>query len=132
MMPGKQRWRRFSGVCRIANNLTPERFEHLVHQVTRDTQVAREVETRGGAVEEERSLGNMKFIRKLFKLQMVKENILQSCVGRLLKYLEAFPALDVEYAKMQMDRYFSYMNYSVKKKCTSMRVWFPPTELMGH
>lgn len=62
---------------------------------------------------------------------MIKENVLHRCVGRLLKYRnEAFPALDVEYAKMQMDRYFSYVNHIMKKKNTLMRVWLLPTELI--
>lgn len=120
MMLGKLRWRRFSGVCSIPNNLTSERFEHLEHQVTQlasDTEEKLNVfieliddkvlsqrgeryvtfhrlllrkcerkiqndQHRGherSKLDEERSLGNMKFIRKLFKLQMIKENIVQFC-----------------------------------------------------
>ncbi|XP_048581681.1 eukaryotic translation initiation factor 4 gamma 1-like isoform X2 [Nematostella vectensis] len=84
-----------------------------------------------------RTLGNIRFIGELFKLKILTENIMHTCVMKLIKSmdeesLECFckllstigKDLDHEVAKPRMDQYFSQMDKIIASKKTSSRVRF--------
>ncbi|KAG7325353.1 hypothetical protein KOW79_011669 [Hemibagrus wyckioides] len=83
-----------------------------------------------------RSLGNIKFIGELFKLKMVKEQIMHVCIVKLLKNHEESlevlcrllstigKNLDLEESKPCMDQYFQQMEQIVKERKTSSRIRF--------
>nr|XP_057923683.1 eukaryotic translation initiation factor 4 gamma 1a isoform X2 [Doryrhamphus excisus] len=84
-----------------------------------------------------RSLGNIKFIGELFKLNMLTEAIMHDCVVKLLKNhdeesLECLcrllstigKDLDFEKAKPRMDQYFNQMDKIIKERKTSSRIRF--------
>ncbi|KAG7314684.1 hypothetical protein KOW79_021987 [Hemibagrus wyckioides] len=84
-----------------------------------------------------RSLGNIRFIGELFKLKMMKEQIMHVCIVKLLKNhndesLEVLcrllstigKSLDLEKSKPCMDQYFQQMEQIVKERKTSSRIRF--------
>ena len=84
-----------------------------------------------------RSLGNIRFIGELFKLQILAEKIMHDCVARLLKSndeenLECLCRLmttigkDIDHPKnkQRVDAYFIQLDKIVKAKSTSSRVRF--------
>jgi translation initiation factor 4G len=84
-----------------------------------------------------RSLGNIRFIGELFKLQMLTEPIMHQCVLKLLKSADEDSyeclcrllstigkELDHEKAKNRIDQYFVQIDKIIKLKRTSSRVRF--------
>ncbi|XP_013390980.1 eukaryotic translation initiation factor 4 gamma 1 isoform X3 [Lingula anatina] len=84
-----------------------------------------------------RSLGNIKFIGELFKLEMLTEAIMHNCLFKLLKAgdeesIECLCRLmstvgkliDHPKAKPKVDQYFNRMNQIVQQRKTSSRVRF--------
>uniref|UniRef100_A0AAY4AG58 W2 domain-containing protein n=1 Tax=Denticeps clupeoides TaxID=299321 RepID=A0AAY4AG58_9TELE len=86
---------------------------------------------------QQRSLGNIKLIGELFKLQMLAEPIMHDCIVKLLKKhdeesLECLCCLlstigkdmDFEKVKPRMDQYFNQMEKIIKERKTSSRICF--------
>lgn len=84
-----------------------------------------------------RSLGNIRFIGELYKLQMLTETIMHQCILKLLKSADADSYeclcrllstigkdIDHEKAKLRMDQYFQQIDKIIKQKRTSSRVRF--------
>uniref|UniRef100_A0A8C5DFD8 MIF4G domain-containing protein n=1 Tax=Gouania willdenowi TaxID=441366 RepID=A0A8C5DFD8_GOUWI len=86
---------------------------------------------------EERSVGNIKFVGELFKLQMIREVVMHDCITKLLKNhddqsLEVLckllstigKDLDVKKEKHRVDQCFQQMEKIVKDRKTSSRIRF--------
>ncbi|XP_066554864.1 eukaryotic translation initiation factor 4 gamma 1-like [Amia ocellicauda] len=85
---------------------------------------------------QQRSLGNIRFIGKLFKVKMLMKITMHNCIVKLLKnHKESLECLcrllstigkdlDLETHKPCMDRYFSLMEQVIKKRKTSSRIRF--------
>ncbi|XP_076850585.1 eukaryotic translation initiation factor 4 gamma 1-like [Brachyhypopomus gauderio] len=81
-----------------------------------------------------RSLGNIKFIGELFKVEMLSELILHDCIVKLLQKshseerLECLCILlstigkDIEKAKPKMDHYCSYISKIINARKSSLRI----------
>ncbi|XP_039260449.2 eukaryotic translation initiation factor 4 gamma 3-like [Styela clava] len=89
------------------------------------------------AKERRRTLGNIRFIGELFKLRMLTENIMHSCIMSLFKardddHLESLCRLlttigkDLDHVKgkQRMDQYFTQIQRVIQEKRTSARVRF--------
>uniref|UniRef100_A0A8C5GRZ4 MIF4G domain-containing protein n=1 Tax=Gouania willdenowi TaxID=441366 RepID=A0A8C5GRZ4_GOUWI len=87
--------------------------------------------------EKQRSVGNIKFVGELFKLQMIREVVMHDCIMKLLKNhddqsLEVLckllstigKDLDVKKEKHRVDQCFQQMEKIVKERKTSSRIRF--------
>ncbi|KAK3538854.1 hypothetical protein QTP86_017973, partial [Hemibagrus guttatus] len=83
------------------------------------------------------SLGNVKFIGELFKLKMMKEQVMHVCIVKLLKDQDEESLkclcrllstigknLDLEKSKPCMDQYVQQMDEIIKERKTSSRIRF--------
>ncbi|KAM3866697.1 eukaryotic translation initiation factor 4 gamma 1-like [Diretmus argenteus] len=84
-----------------------------------------------------RSLGNIRLIGELFKLDMMTDVTMHDCIARLFKNYDEEPleclcrllstigkGLDIEKAKPRMDQYFIQLEKILKERKTSSRICF--------